>query len=89
MLAEDLTENRLVAIKIIRVKSNAFYSMKKLLREITLHKKLTSMENGSLHFVELYDVLIDNTESDSIQAFLVMEYIDHSLHQFFKSGKLQ
>jgi len=77
----DLVHNRTVAIKRIRASTDNKYAIIKIIREVTILRQISQMVGGAQHVVQLYDVLVDDSEGDSLVVYLVLEYMPRNLKE--------
>ena len=70
---------RTVALKVMNKPLEYFYSVKQLLREVTLLRQIQKLGGGK-HVVNLLDVIVPGGDISSAPAvILVLEYFDYSL----------
>ena len=82
MKARHIKSNKTVAIKLMTNLFNHLYTSKKIVSEIQIMRKLSSIPNNEFT-PKIYDVITPNIVMDSKSKlphlFIVMEYVDSDL----------
>ena len=87
MKARHIKSNKTVAIKLMTCLFDHLYTSKKLVSEIQIMRKLSSMPNNDFT-PKIYDVIAPNIVMDSKtklpHLFIVMEFVDSDLQKLLK-----
>ena len=87
MKARHIKTNKVVAIKLMKKLFDHLYTSKKLVSEIQIMRKLSSIANNEFTPL-IYDVIVPEIVNDSktklSHLFIVMEFIDSDLQKLMK-----